>query len=146
MVTALLDVNVLIALAWPNHQHHLEVKKWFSGVGRKSWATCPLTQNGFIRISSNPKIIESAVSVPQAMDFLIRLTDHPDHCFWPDSLDFSRITSRPESLLQGHRQVTEAYLVCLAAESGGVLATLDKRILNAVKGGIYENSVLSVRD
>ncbi len=146
MVTALLDVNVLIALAWPNHQHHKEVKKWFNGPDRKSWATCPITQNGFIRISSNPKIIESAVTVLGAMDFLMQLTAHPEHHFLQDSLDFSLITPRPDSLLQGYRQVTDAYLVCLAARSESVLVTLDRHIINAVKGTGFEDSVTSVLD
>ncbi len=146
MVTALLDVNVLIALAWPNHQHHKEVKKWFNGTDRKGWATCPITQNGFIRISSNPEIIESAVTVLEAMDFLMQLTNHPEHQFLQDSLDFSRISPRPDSLLQGYRQVTDAYLVCLAARSEGVLVTLDRHIINAVKGTEFEDSVKSALD
>ena len=144
MKTALLDVNVLIALAWPNHQHHKETKEWFSRMVQIAWATCPITQNGFVRISSNPKIIESAVTVLEALDFLNHLTKHPEHRFWPDTLDFSSIESRPAGLLQGYRQVTDAYLICLAARNDGVLVTLDKRILAAVKGTEYEECVITV--
>ena len=121
----LLDVNVLIALAWPLHVHHVQAHVWFESVGQKSWATCPLTQLAFVRISANPKIISAAVSPRAATQTLNKMTALPGHVFWADDLDVNNLVSFTSNALVGHRQVTDAYLLELAKHHRGKVATLD---------------------
>ncbi|MBN1756767.1 MAG: VapC toxin family PIN domain ribonuclease [Chitinispirillaceae bacterium] len=125
----LLDVNVLIALAWPSHIHHTAARKWFSRKGAQGWATCPMTQCGFIRISSNSRIIADAVSPGEAHTMLAAMTGHKGHTFWPDTIDITG--NKFNSLLvAGHRQVTDAYLLLLTASKKGLLATFDQSIVH----------------
>ena len=69
------------------------LRAWFEGLGEDPWATCPFTQSGFIRVSSNPRIVDGAVSPLDALQVLVRLTEFGRHSFWPDDLD---MTSAPE--------------------------------------------------
>jgi toxin-antitoxin system PIN domain toxin len=124
---ALPDVNVLVALTWPSHVHHRAASDWFAGLGSDPWATCPFTQSGFIRVSSNPRIVDPAVSPQAALQVLRRLASMGQHHFWPDDLDFTG-DAIPVTLLMGHRQVTDAYLLGLAIHRGGRLVTLDREI------------------
>ena len=128
MTVSLPDVNVLIALAWPSHVHHRQAHAWFRENASAGWATCPFTQCGFVRVSSNPKIIPHAVAPQEALSVLRRIVDLPDHVFWPDHVDLCASTHIPVGLLMGHRQVTDAYLLGLAISKGGQLVTLDKGI------------------
>ena len=121
----LLDVNVLIALAWPLHVHHIVAHNWFENVGQKSWATCPLTQLAFVRISSNAKIIPAAVSPRAATKALSEIIALPGHIFWSDDLPVDDLACFASNALVGHRQVTDAYLIELAKRYEGKLATLD---------------------
>ena len=121
----LFDVNILIALAWPQHVHHTQAHTWFERVGRQAWATCPLTQLGFVRISSNPKIISDAVSPRAAATMLGKMVALPGHTFWVDDLPVNGLAAMAGTALTGHRQVTDAYLIELARHHRGVLATLD---------------------
>ena len=79
----LLDVNVLVALAWPNHIFHKAAREWFSSVHQAGWATCPITQSGFVRVSSNPRVIPEARSPAEAIGLknvaVIRMSVHG---FW----------------------------------------------------------------
>ncbi len=121
----LLDVNVLIALAWPNHVHHITAHAWFEKAGHQCWSTCPLTQLAFVRISSNPKIISDAVSPRAAVHSLEKITALPGHVFWPDDLPVIGLAGFGAAALAGHRQVTDAYLIELAKHHKGMVATLD---------------------
>ncbi|MEO8103827.1 MAG: TA system VapC family ribonuclease toxin [Betaproteobacteria bacterium] len=121
----LLDVNVLIALAWPQHVHHKAAHVWFDQAGCKRWASCPLTQLAFVRISSNAKIITNAVSPRAAMQALAQMTALSGHQFWPDDLPLGGLASFSRASLVGHRQVTDAYLLEIARHRQGILATLD---------------------
>jgi len=124
-MVGLLDVNMLIALAWPSHVHHWFAQDWFSKYASAGWATCPLTQCAFVRISSNPKIIQEAVTPNEAAALLREVVKLKSHTFWKD--DISLLDDAvPASLLLGHRQVTDAYLLGLAIHHGGRLVTLDK--------------------
>ena len=123
------DVNVLIAVVWPSHIHHRIAREWFSMEARSGWATCPFTQAGFIRISSNPAIITDAVSPREAIAVLTRLTDVGQHEFWRDELSCAERNELPVDLLIGHRQVTDAYLLGLAILNEGRLATMDRGIM-----------------
>jgi uncharacterized protein len=123
----LLDVNVLLALAWPNHMHHSEAHDWFQKHRYKGFATCPLTQLGFVRISSNPKFTKDAVPPVTALELLDRLTGLPEHSFWADTLSCKEALAS-DQLIVGHRQLTDLYLLGLAQSHNGVLATFDRSI------------------
>jgi uncharacterized protein len=135
VTTRLLDVNVLIALAWPNHVHHELAQRWFESSARKAWATCPLTQLAFVRISSNPGIVAAAVSPRVAARLLAGITAQSGHEFWPDALDLAAVAGFSNLALVGHRQVTDAYLLALARSRGGRLATLDRGVADLVEAG-----------
>jgi hypothetical protein len=122
---ALLDTNVLLALVWPNHQHHALVHEWFRAEARHGWATCALTQLGFVRLSANPAYSTAAVSPAEAATVLGALISHDSHSFWP-----SAAAASPEFYRHalGHQQVNDAYLVALALARRGRLVTLDHRL------------------
>jgi len=124
----LLDTNLLIALLWPSHERHDLVLKWFTRHRAKGWATCPLTQAGFVRIVSNPAFSRDAVQPREAIHVLSANTAAKDHAFWPDDVPFAEAVAFAGVRLVGHQQVTDAYLLGLAIRRGGVLATLDQRI------------------
>lgn len=128
MSTYLLDTNILLALAWQNHVHHSETMEWFRRKGAPAFRTCPITQTGFVRISSNPSFSANAVMPGEAIALLQRITNLPGHGFWPDDLPLmDAVALHP--LLASHRQVTDAYLLSLATVHDGVLATLDRGIV-----------------
>jgi hypothetical protein len=128
----LLDTNVLIALAWPNHVHHTEATDWFLRKAAPGFRTCPITQTGFVRISSNPSFTANAVEPVEALALLDRITQLPGHGFWPDDLPLEQaFASGPHP--GSHRQVTDGYLLALAAGHDGVLATLDRGIASLAR-------------
>ncbi|MGH9511080.1 MAG: TA system VapC family ribonuclease toxin [Terriglobales bacterium] len=124
----LLDVNVLVALAWPEHEAHDRVQQWFLRKGRMGWATCPFTQAGFVRIVSNPSFSTHAVTPQEASRLLSANLNHPGHRFWRDEIAFTKAVQPFQARLRGHQQITDAYLLGLAAHLRGKLATLDERI------------------
>lgn len=125
MTPALLDVNVLLALAWPNHQHHESAHAWFHAESRHGWTTCALTQLAFVRLSSNPAYTSEAVAPQDAVALLAKLTAHKRHRFWND---LARPTGRMFRQAAGHQQVMDAYLVALATHHQARLVTLDGRL------------------
>ncbi len=124
----LLDTNMLIALFWPSHARHDLAVKWFASHRSKSWATCPLTEAGFVRIVSNRAFSRDAVTPREAIQVLVANTAAEDHQFWPDARSFSQAVAFAGTRLVGHQQTTDAYLLGLAIHLGGVLATLDEHI------------------
>ena len=128
MKAYLLDVNVLVALLWPSHDRHDVAIQWFVRHRAKGWATCPLTQLGFVRVVSNPAFSRDAVLPTEAAALLEANTAAEDHTFWPDNLSFADASSHVGVRLAGHQQVTDAYLLGLAIRHDGVLATLDAGI------------------
>ncbi len=127
-----LDVNALVALAWPNHVHHEAVRSWFTRTRRNGWATCPLTEAGFVRVSCNPSAVRQSVPAAEAIKLLGRLRRLESHVFW--RLDRS-ITELPEGIfarIQGYRRITDAVLLALAAQHDGQLATLDAGLTHLV--------------
>lgn len=125
MKTALLDLNVLTALLWPTHEHHEAAHLWFGKRTHAPWATCLLTQLGFVRIVSNPVFSRDALTPAAAVALLAENLAHPAQEYWPDSLEVPAALAGMESKLQGYRQLTDAYLLALAKYRGGVLATFD---------------------
>ena len=123
----LLDVNALLALAWPNHQFHAAVVARLEQQPISRWATCALTQLGFVRLSSNPKIIEVRKTPAEAIELLADLTRDQQHVYL-DTLPALPQVARLFHHLVGHQQVTDAYLLGVAEANGATLLTLDQRI------------------
>jgi len=128
MTAYLLDVNVLLALSWPGHEFHERVQKWFARNARKGWATCPMVEAGFVRISSNPAFSAHAVSPKEATDALRFNTKHFAHQFWADDIPVVGALAKLQDRVVGHQQITDAYLLALAMHHRGKLATLDQGI------------------
>jgi len=131
---SLLDVNVLVALFDPDHVHHDLAHDWFADHRTAGWATCPLTENGFIRVASNPRYRSDAERPGALIGHLRRFCASGHHHFWP-----AAVSLRDETLFVdlagGHRQITDLYLLGLARKMGGALATFDRTIpVRAVKG------------
>ena len=124
---ALLDVNVLVALAWPNHVHHRAARTWFHGHHRRGWATTPITESGFVRVSSNRAVIPTTTTPTIAVEVLAAMTALDGHQFWAD--DLSGVTGGfgDVMLVRSHREVTDAHLLALAEARGGRLLTFDTR-------------------
>jgi uncharacterized protein len=127
-VTNLLDVNVLVAMAWPTHEAHTKVLDWLREHLREEWATCPMTQTAFVRILSNPQFSRDALTPEEALALLKANVAHPAHCFWPDVIAFAEALDSFGGKLQGHRQVTDAYLLGLTLHHKGRLVTLDRGV------------------
>ncbi|HVV51893.1 MAG TPA: TA system VapC family ribonuclease toxin [Polyangia bacterium] len=141
---ALLDVNVLIAMAWPNHVHHEAVLTWLGGPGVVSFATCPVTQSGFIRVSSNGRAIPGARAPREAQALLRQITALPGHTFWSDDVDLTRDPRVAWDRVGGHAQVTDAHLLAVALRHGGRLATLDRGIADLVPVGTRSDAVIVI--
>jgi uncharacterized protein len=132
----LLDVNVLIALVDPAHVHHDPAHDWFGAVGAASWATCPLTQNGVLRILGHPRYPNSVGSPAAVFPVLEGLLSLPGHRFWPDEISLVGNPAVDLAVLTSTERVTDTYLLALAAAKGGQLATFDRRLsAQPVKGG-----------
>lgn len=123
---ALLDVNVLVALFDAGHVHHEAAHDWFADNRTHGWATCPITENGFVRVLAHPQsgVTERA---PAILESLRRFCASGHHQFWPDVVSL-RDDIFDLSVAQGYRQVTDIYLLGLAARMDGVLATFDRSI------------------
>ena len=136
MTTFLLDVNVLIALVDPGHVQHEQAHTWFSRVGHKSFATCPLTENGLVRIVGHPKYPNSPGPPSTVVQSLVTIRGLPGHTFWPDQISLADDAFVASALLSSHARVTDSYLLALAHANGGRLATLDQKLATeAVPGG-----------
>ena len=127
---ALLDVNALIALVWDTHVHHEAAAAWFDKRGAP-WATCPVSEAGFVRVSSNPKALPGALSVEQARSVLRDLRRIGDHRFLINDVSLTDTDAPP---ITGHRQVTDALLLTVARRAGVPLVTFDAA-LAALAGG-----------
>ncbi|MEA2236633.1 MAG: uncharacterized protein QOC81_1357 [Thermoanaerobaculia bacterium] len=124
----LLDVNALVALAWPTHQFHVAVRQRLEHHPTQKWATCLLTQLGFVRLSSNPAIVDPHQTPGQAISLLRRLTADEQHLYFDE---LPRLASVEKTVLRllGHQQVTDAYLVAVAEANDATLLTLDRRLV-----------------
>lgn len=135
MKPALLDTNVLIALAWPNHVHHSRALAWFRAHEKNGWATCPLTQSGFVRVSSNRSVMPEARTPQEAIELLRQITALSHHRFWPDDTSIVRSELVARQKLVGYRQVSDAHLLAVALRHQGRLATFDAGIRQLVPDG-----------
>ncbi len=136
---ALLDVNVLIALLDAGHIHHGLAMAWLEKNICHGWASCPLTQNGCIRIMSQPNYPGSVVAA-QVADRLAEAANGSGHEFWPADVNLLSDDIFHWDRVLGHRQITDVYLLALAMRHGGRFVTFDRRIvLDAVQGAGSEN-------
>ena len=131
---ALLDVSVLLALLDSDHIHHHRARAWITAEIEQGWASCAITQNGFVRIISQPRY-PRPVSSCRAIELLARATQTQYHEFWPCAVSIldSKVIDR--SRVHSPKQVTDTYLLGLAVANGGRFVTFDQSItLTAVPG------------
>ena len=131
------DVNILLALRNPVHPHYQIAKQWFDKEHSNSWATCPLTENGFMRVYSQTAY-KGRTDAPTASFYLLdklKQTYRSSHTFWDDSVSFSDSALFLPSKIAGHNQITDIYLLGLCQQNGGTLVTLDQ--------GITTNAILN---
>jgi toxin-antitoxin system PIN domain toxin len=132
---ALLDINVLVALFDPDHVHHDLVHHWFADHRGSGWASCPITQNGLVRVLSNPRYGSPGASVRSVRAAVRRLVSSKDHEFWSDDIALTDDGLFEVSSMVGHRHITDVYLLALARKRKGHLVTLDRSIpVRAVTG------------
>ena len=135
-MTFLLDVNVLIALIDPAHIQHDAAHQWFAAHGQQSWATCPLTENGVLRIVGHTRYPNSPGTPSAVAPLMEGLRALPGHVLWPDDISMLDATRFDMARLLSSGQVTDSYLLALACAHGGQLATFDQRLVtHAVHNG-----------
>lgn len=125
---ALLDVNVLVALFDPDHIHHEPAHDWFTDHRAQGWATCPVTENGFVRVIANPAYGLEPVRVGAVITRLSAFKASGHHVFWPDAVSIDDAARFSPALVSGYRQLTDLYLLGLAVHMQGCLATFDRSI------------------
>ena len=132
---ALLDVNALVALAWDSHVHHASIRAWFAANSEDGWATCPTTESGFVRVSSNPRVLPSFIAVDAARGVLSALRAVHGHRFIVNDVS---LTDADVPRIAGHRQVTDAQLLTVARRHGMRLLTFDAAIVALAEGNDVE--------
>lgn len=138
---ALLDVNVLIALLDISHIHNSLVTNWLAENIEAGWASCPITQNGCIRIFSQPGY-PNTVPAAQIAERLAEAALHPSHQFWSDSVSLLQPGCLIWNKVLSSRHVTDVYLLALAVKQGGRFVSLDRGIpLDAVAGAVQKHLV-----
>lgn len=131
---ALLDVNVLLALMDRAHVHHSSALAWWRNERDEGWASCPLTQNGFVRIACQGRYPERPTAA-QAIEQLRRQLAEPGHEFWPDDISVVETALFDRTYILGPKQISDVYLLALAVKNGGRFVTFDRGIpLRAVRG------------
>lgn len=123
----LLDINVLIALAWPKHVHHDRAHRWFVAIGTRPWATTPLTELSFVRLSANPLVVHRPVAVADSIAALNVIRRMDGHAFIADDGSLATPVISLERLASP-RQLTDLHLVNIAARNQAVLVTFDRAI------------------
>lgn len=139
---ALLDVNVLIALLDADHISHAAAMGWFAEHATQGWASCPITQNGCVRIMSHPGYPNAHV-VSDIVGRLRRASEAHVHEFWPDDVSLLNDQQIDSSRIHSPRQLTDVYLLALAVSHGGMLVTFDRSIaIDAVRGATVASLVV----
>jgi uncharacterized protein len=133
-VRALFDLNCLIAFLDDGHVHNSNAHGWWLQNRSGGWASCPLTQNGFVRVVSQPSY-SAPIPINRAFEHLWQNTETADHEFWPDDISLLDEEIIDRSRVLGPKQLTDIYLVALAVKHGGRLVTFDRTVpLGAVRG------------
>ena len=137
----LLDVNVLVALASDEHEHHRKAYRWHGSLGGEEWGVCPLTEAGYFRLVINPATRLGTGDLARSAAVLIDLAKHPGYRYWPITESWTALTAPFAARIFGHQQVTDAYLLGLAIKNNGVLVTFD-RGLKYMAGAEYARNLL----
>jgi toxin-antitoxin system PIN domain toxin len=139
-VTTLLDVNVLVALFFPEHVHHEVAHDWFADHADDGWATCPITENGFARVAPQLRPGDQPIRAETAVRQLARFCASDRHEFWPAEVSILDPKCVRPGFIRGPRQLTDVYLLALATKRRGCLVTFDAGInLKAVVGATARN-------
>ena len=125
MATHLLDVNALIALLWEDHSFHSPMTRWFARHAATGWATCAVTQSGFIRVMVQPALAQHGRTLAELADLLSINTARPSHRLLPLDFGFTDVMACCTGGVVGHRQITDAYLLTAAIRAGMKLLTFD---------------------
>lgn len=140
----LLDVNVLIALIDPAHVQHDRAHDWFAAQGHLAWATCPLTENGVLRIVGHPRYPSSPGNPAAVADLFAILRALGGHQFWPDDISLFEPQRVHTPRLLDSGLITDSYLLALASAHNGQLATFDRHLVtDAVTGGQHAIHLIS---
>lgn len=141
---ALLDVNVILALLDIDHVFHSTAHKWWKKTKDFGWASCPMTENGVVRIMSQPSYAApDQYSPADAISWLNGFASDTNYEFWPDNLSLLDENYFDTSRVLGPKQLSDIYLLGLAASKGGRLVTFDRKITSvAVRGATEENIVV----
>lgn len=137
----LLDLNALITLADPDSLHYLAMQKWFDASGKDDWGVCPLTEAGFIRITTNAAYRGPTRTTAQAISILDGFAVYPGYRYWPIADKWTVLAAPFSGRLFGHQQVTDAYLLGLAVKENGVLVTFDRGI-KYLAGSQFQRNLL----
>lgn len=139
----LLDLNALISLADPDSIHYEAMQRWFDSEGKQDWGVCPLTESGFVRVTTNPKYGGQGRTVAQATAILAELAHVNGYRYWPITESWAELTTPFAARIKGHQQVTDAYLLGLAIRENGVLVTFDASI-SYLAGKEFEGNLLTL--
>ena len=134
-------MNVLIALLEPGHAFFEKAQEWFKSSGKEDWGVCPLTEIGFVRITTNPTFTSGPRTQKQANFALVELATRPGYRYWPLADSWNALTAPFADRIFGHQQVTDAYLLGLAIKEDGVLVTFD-RGLKFMAGAEFSRNLL----
>jgi uncharacterized protein len=138
----LFDVNALIAILDEEHVHHRVIHEWWAANRSAGWATCPLTENGLVRIMSQSGY-KNPITTTFAIDLLVEQVSETGHAFWPDDISLCDGTLFNPSCILGPNQITDVYLLALAVKNGGRLVTFDRAVpLAAVRGAETRHLVM----
>ena len=137
----MLDVNVVIALLDPDHAFHDRAHAWWSAHHEAGWASCPITENGVVRIMSHPAYSPTTpLAAGELIARLCTFAERTNHEFWPDDLSIRDEAVILTDRIHGGRQLTDLYLLALAARHNGRLATFDQSIpMSAVPAATAAN-------
>ena len=139
----LLDVNVLLGWLWPKHETHKAASTWMDNHRNEPWATCPITEIGFLRIVTNRSFSPHAPAWSEAVRMLRKHTEgNALHCFWQDSLTLAEMDRQFGSGIKGPNQITDAYLLAVAVKNDGRLVTFDNRIRALAPPGSREHTMV----
>lgn len=139
---ALLDMNMILALFDPKHIFHARARAWWIREHEHGWATCPITENGFLRVATQ-KAYANPIRLPDAIAILRRWAQPPQHALWPDDVSLLDARVIDHAHVLGHRQLTDVYLLALATRRQGRFVTLDRGLsLAAVHGATAANLVV----
>lgn len=145
-MTYLLDVNVLVCLFDGSHVNHEAAHAWFGRSGRRSWATCPITENGCLRVLSSPAYPSVQATPKEVAERLARMCAQPGHEFWPDDVSLSAaMDDATWARLTGAQQITDFYLTALALQHHGRLATFDGSLAKSLQGAALAAAIELLR-